>query len=95
MITSKISRHPLLKLRSVGPAALRDMLMLDINTLEELAAADPDEMYNRLCMLEGQKVDICQYDLFCCAVAQARDPQLPDEEKDWHWWSRRRKASNL
>lgn len=86
-------KHPLLKFRSVGPAALRDMLALGINTPEELANADPDEMYNRLCVLEGQKIDICQYDLFCCAVAQARDPHLPEEQKDWSWWSRQRKGS--
>ena len=44
--------------------------------------------------LDGVTVDICQYDLFCCAVAQARDPHLPPEQCDWFWWSRRRKTRN-
>jgi hypothetical protein len=85
-------KHPLLALRSVGVAALRDMRLLGVNTVSELAASDPQEMYNRLCALTGKKIDICQYDLFCCAVAQARNPQLPGEQEEWHWWSRQRLA---
>lgn len=87
-------KHPLLHLRSVGPAALRDMQLLGIDTVEALAGADPQEMYKRLCALTGHEHDICQYDLFCCAVAQARDPQLPEEQKNWDWWSRRRKSGS-
>ena len=83
-------KHPLLSLRSVGPASLRDMQLLGINSIAELAAMDPQEMYDRLCAITGQKVDICQYDVFCCAVAQAQDPGLPDEQKEWAWWSRKR-----
>jgi nucleotidyltransferase/DNA polymerase involved in DNA repair len=87
---AKGRKHPLLSLRSVGPASLRDMESLDIHTVEELAGANPQDMYDRLCALTGQKVDICQYDVFCCAVEQAQNPRLPDEQKEWHWWSRRR-----
>jgi hypothetical protein len=90
---SKASKHPLLTLRSVSSASLLDMRLLGINSVSELAASDPQEMYDRLCVVTGRKVDICQYDLFCCAVAQARDPHLPDEQKEWHWWSRQRLAS--
>jgi hypothetical protein len=31
-------------------------------------------------------------DTFCCAVAQARDPGLPAEQRNWWYWSRLRKA---
>ncbi len=86
-------RHPLLSLRSVGPATLQDLLLLGIDTPGKLAAADPRILYDELCLRTGQNVDICQYDVFCCAVAQARDPDLPEEQKDWAWWSRCRKAS--
>ena len=87
------NRHPLLNLRSVGPATLQDLLLLGIDTPAKLAAADPRILYDKLCLRTGKNVDICQYDVFCCAVAQARDPNLPDEQKDWAWWSRRRKAA--
>lgn len=89
------TKHPLLALRSVGPATLRDLTLLGVYSIAELAAADPHELYTRLCALEGKTIDICQYDVFCCAVAQARDPRLPDEQKDWSWWSRRRKAATI
>ena len=78
-------RHPLLSLRSVGPATLQDLLLLGIDTPGKLAAADPRILYDELCLRTGQNVDICQYDVFCCAVAQARDPDLPEEQKDWAW----------
>lgn len=83
----------LLKLRSVGPATLQDLLLLGVDTPAKLAASDPRLLYEELCRRTGQRVDICQYDVFCCAVAQARDPNLPAEYKDWGWWSRRRKAA--
>lgn len=66
--------------------------MLGINSITELAAANPQEMYDRLCGLTGSKVDICVFDQFRCAVAQAQNPGLPDEQKEWHWWSRQRLA---
>lgn len=80
-------------LKSVGKASLADFRLLGVHSVADLAKADPRELYERLCRLQGVTVDICQYDLFRCAVAQARDPHLPPEQRDWFWWSRRRKAS--
>lgn len=80
-------------LKSVGKASLADFRLLGVHSVADLAGADPHELYKRLCRLQGVTVDICQYDLFCCAVAQARDPHLPPEQRNWFWWSRRRKAS--
>ncbi|MCD7984640.1 MAG: helix-hairpin-helix domain-containing protein [Desulfovibrio sp.] len=81
-------------LKSVGKASLADFRLLGVDSVAALADADPRELYERLCRLQGVTVDICQYDLFCCAVAQARDPHLPPEQRDWFWWSRRRKTRN-
>lgn len=82
-------------LKSVGKAALADLRLLGVQSVEELAASDPRELYERLCRLKRVTVDICQYDLFCCAVAQARDPHLPPEQCAWFWWSRLRKADKI
>lgn len=79
-------------LKSVGKATLADFRLLGVQSAQDLAESDPRELYERLCRLQGVTVDICQYDLFCCAVAQARDPHLPLEQCDWFWWSRMRKA---
>ena len=78
-------------LHGVGPAALRDFALLGIRTPAELRAQQPHELYQRLCHITGQRQDPCVLDVFCCAVAPARDSHLPPEQKEWSWWSRRRK----
>ena len=80
-------------LKSVGKATMADFRQLGVSSVAALAARDTRELYERLCRLKGVSVDICQYDLFCCAAAQALDPYLPPEQCDWFWGSRRRKAA--
>ena len=87
-----MKKHPLHGLRSIGPAALKDFDLLGVISLDDLAGRDPQELYDALCRLKGQKVDICCLDVMHCAVAQARNPHLPPEQRDWFWWSRNRKA---
>ncbi len=87
--------HPLAGLRSVGPATRRDLDMLGVRTLAHLAAADPQELYDRLCALTGQRHDPCALDVFACAVAQARDPQLSAPLRNWFAWTPHRKAGTL
>ena len=85
--------RPLSALRSVGPATLEDLRLLAVADTADLAGRDPQALYDALCRIKGQAVDICCLDVFSCAVAQARNPQLPREQCDWFWWSRQRKAS--
>lgn len=87
-----MKKHPLHGLRSIGPAALKDFDLLGVTSQNDLAGRDPQELYDALCRLKGQKVDICCLDVMHCAVAQARNPHLPPEQRDWFWWSRNRKA---
>ena len=89
-----MKKHPLHGLRSIGPAALKDFDLLGVTSLDDLAGRDPQELYDALCRLKGQKVDICCLDFMHCAVAQARNPHLPPEQRDWFWWSRNRKAAS-
>ena len=80
-------------LRSVGPATLEDLRLLGVADVPDLARRDTLALYNDLCRIKGQTVDICCLDVFCCAVAQAQNPQLAAEQCDWFWWSRQRKAA--
>lgn len=89
-------KHPaggLAALRSVGPATLEDLRLLGVDSVETLARCEPEQLYAELCRRKGRPADICCLDVFSCAVAQARDPQLPGEQRNWFWWSRRRKAA--
>lgn len=76
----------------VGPATVRDLALLDIHTVDELARHQAPELYRRLCAVTGVRHDPCCEDVFACAIAQARDPKLPEEQRRWWYWSRVRKG---
>ncbi len=88
------TRHPQRKLgdlRSVGPTTLKDFADLGVTSVADLATRDPDDLYTRLA--ERKKPDLgaarlgpCCRDVFACAIAQANDPDLPKEQREWWWW---------
>ncbi|HET7873161.1 MAG TPA: helix-hairpin-helix domain-containing protein [Terriglobales bacterium] len=90
----KTQTRRLQDLMSVGPAMLADFELLGIKSVQQLARHDPRRLYQRLCRLTGQRIDVCCQDVFSAAVAQARNPLLPAEQCQWWYWSRQRKASN-
>ena len=76
---------------SVGPAIRRDLSLLGINSVAELARYEPEMLYRKLCRKTKTKQDICVLDTFRAAVEQARDPELVREKCVWWYWSRVRK----
>jgi hypothetical protein len=76
---------------SVGPATMKDLHRLGIFSVHDLIGCDAYELYKQLSELDGVAHDPCVIDVFACAIAQARDPLLPDEQKKWWYWSRVRK----
>ena len=89
----QIEERRLQDLVSLGPAMLRDLQLLRIRSMAQLARKSPRRMYRDLCRLTGQKQDVCCLDVFTAAVAQARNPQLPIEQCQWWYWSRQRKLT--
>ena len=79
-------------LSGIGGAMMRDLDQLGIHSVAQLAQAEPEVLYRDLSKLTGRQQDICVLDVFRCAVAQAKDPELPAEQRQWWWWSRRRKV---
>ncbi|MGC4005881.1 MAG: helix-hairpin-helix domain-containing protein [Pirellulales bacterium] len=79
-------------LRGIGKAMLRDFERLGVRGVAQLARCDARKLYDRIGKLDGAPHDPCVLDTYACAIAQARDPDLPGEQCDWWWWSRRRKA---
>ena len=79
---------------SIGPAMLRDFELLGVRSVAQLARRSPEKLYEKLCQVTGQAQDICCLDAFRAAVAQARNPNLPAEQRQWWYWSRKRKASD-
>ncbi len=79
---------------SVGPAIARDLELLGVRSVAQLARRSPEKLYERLCAVTGQTQDLCCLDVFRAAVAQARSPHLPREQRQWWYWSRQRKAQD-
>ncbi|WP_180541352.1 helix-hairpin-helix domain-containing protein [Nevskia soli] len=82
-------------LQGIGPAMLKDFELLNVRSVQQLAEEDGLELYERLNHLSGTRQDPCVLDTFRCAVAQAKNPRLSDEKRNWWYWSRRRKANVL
>lgn len=81
-------------LDGIGKAALKDFSLLGIKTVAELRRENPARLYERLATISGPQ-DVCVYDVFCCAVAQAKNPKLPKEQRNWWYWSKKRKEADL
>jgi len=77
---------------SVGPAIKRDLELLGVRTIAQLARRNPERLYEQLCSRTGKSQDICCLDVFRAAVAQARNPRIPAAQRNWWYWSRVRKA---
>jgi hypothetical protein len=73
---------------------MRDFKLLGIHSVAELSRRNPQKMYEKLCKVTGQSLDLCCLDVFRAAVAQARDPKLPAQKCEWWYWSRLRKAQD-
>jgi hypothetical protein len=79
---------------SVGPAFMRDFELLGIHSIGQLSSRNPERLYEKLCEIKGQAQDTCCLDVFRAAVAQAKNPRLPVEQRQWWYWSRLRKAQD-
>ena len=79
-------------LASVGPKFVRDFELLGVRSVAQLARRNPEKLYEELCRVTGKTQDLCCLDVFCAGVAQARNPLLPVEQRQWWYWSRQRKA---
>lgn len=68
-------------LKNVGPATCRNFALLGIETVQQLANQDADQLYTQLSALSNDRVDPCVHDVFSATILQARTGEaLP-------WWS--------
>jgi hypothetical protein len=81
-------------LRGIGKRMLEDFELLGITSVRQLKAENAQTLYDRMCGITGSRQDPCVLDTYRCAIEQARNPNLPEEQKDWWYWSRVRKAES-
>jgi Pathogenicity locus len=83
-----MSENELRTLPNVGPAIARKLLRLGVERPGDLRGQDPDQLFSRLCDLDGRRHDPCLLDTFVAAVDYANGaPARP-----WWYYSRDRKA---
>jgi hypothetical protein len=75
-------------LRNVGPATLTDFALLEIKTIAQLSACDPDVLFRDLQTRTGTRQDPCVWDVFAATIHQART----GEALNWWAFTRERKA---
>lgn len=78
--------NDLQKIPGVGPKMAAALLLLGVKRIEDLRGKDPEELYERLCLLTGEKIDRCVLYVFRCTVyyATEKNPD-PDKLKWWNW----------
>jgi hypothetical protein len=83
MHPSKVNRTHLSKLTdlpNIGPAGAKDLLLLGVQTPEQLIGMSPLQMYQDLCLLTGQRHDPCVLDVFISVV------RFMQGETAQAWW---------
>lgn len=78
-------------LYSVGPATVRDLQVLGINSVDKLKRRKAESLYKALCTKTNAQHDPCVIDVFRAAIEQAKDPDLSPEKSCWWYWSNVRK----
>ena len=79
-------------LDGIGKKFLAHFERLGVRNVDQLKKQDGQQLYHNLCEITGMRRDPCVEDTLVCAVAQARDPNLPAEQRRCGYWSRVRKA---
>lgn len=84
-------KHELFKLKNVGRATYKDLIMLKVNSIKKLAEEDPDKLYLRLQKITGKKQDPCVWDTFAAIIHEAKT----GIKTTWWEWSKIRKERQI
>ena len=80
------SESELEQIPGVGLDMARHLINLGYTTIELLKGQDPEEMYERDCILNNQKIDKCILYVYRLAVYYANNKVYdPEKLKWWNW----------
>ena len=70
----------------VGKAVAADLRGMGYRQVADLKGKDPEAMYEKLCRMQGMKIDRCMLYTFRCAVYFAsKKKHDPEKLKWWNW----------
>ena len=76
-------------LPSIGPSLARALRDLGYSDPQDLADANPEQMFEELCTVRGRRIDRCVLYSFRCAVNAATSGETdPELRKWWNWKDR-------
>lgn len=76
---------------NVGEATYKDLQLLEVNSIQQLANACADELYLRLQQITGQSHDPCVWDVFAAAINEA----CTGQKQPWWEWTKVRKKRQM
>ncbi len=76
----------------VGPSIAQDLRDIGFRQLQDLHGADPETMYDKLCVVRGGHIDRCVLYVFRCAVYFANNSTHDPELLKWWNWKDRAQA---
>lgn len=82
------TNYPFKGFKNIGKATLEDLERLGIKSVQQLADADPDELYLSLQELTGIKQDSCVWDVFMAIIHEA---STGIKQPWWAWTPIRKK----
>lgn len=74
------------KIPGVGKAMEKDFLRLGYKNIEDLKGESPEEMYARMCLMEGKRADRCVLYVYRLAVYFAENEEHDSEKLKWWNW---------
>lgn len=74
-------------LKNVGKATLKDLSILNIDTIEKLAHQDPTTLFHELERRTKKRQDPCVWDVFAAIIHEA---STGEPTNWWHWTNRRK-----
>ncbi|NMC61205.1 MAG: pathogenicity locus [Candidatus Methanofastidiosa archaeon] len=75
-----------MQIPGVGKKTSEDFWELGLRSIEDLNGKDPEELYARLCLIEGKEIDRCMLYVIRTAVYYASNKNHdPNLLKWWNW----------
>ena len=85
--STKAAEKDLMKIPGVGKKTAEDLIALGYDSVESLAGEDPEDMFLRLCVMQGGSSDRCNLYVYRCAVYFAENRNKNPDPNRLLWWN--------
>lgn len=83
----KVAKKDLMRIPGVGKKTAEDLISLGYTSVESLAGEDPEDMYVKLCIMQGGSCDRCNLYVYRLAVYFAKNEGNITDSSLLLWWN--------